>query len=153
MSEIDGLIDLLINSFKRSKNLPYTIRTNLCPTKKKNCGRHHGEVVIQSYNPETNKFHCINYGVHIPKSVFEYDQSEDIIRNTIEKSLKKLRHAKKPLVTVKELKKIIKMGQKSTKNIRITFRCTEEERRIIRSSAKSHGLSEMSDYIKLKVLS
>lgn len=152
MSEIDGLLELLINSFKRSKNLPYTIKTNMCPKYNKYCKRHHGEIVVTSYNSELNKFHCIVYGVHVPKSVLEYDQTEDVLRKMIKKSVTTMRR-NKSLVLVKELKKIIRSGEKLKNNIKITFRCTEEQKEIIRSDAKKNGFSEISDYIKLKLLS
>jgi len=151
-SEIDGLIELLINSFKRSKNLPYQIKTNFCPTKKKNCRRHHGEIVVTSFSPETNKFHCIYYGVHITKSVLEHDQTEDILKKMVKKSLTKEHLGAKRLVTVKALKKIIRR-ENLKNNTCITFRCSSEEKQIIRSNAKKSGFSEMSDYIKLKLLS
>lgn len=151
-SEIDGLIELLINSFKRSKNLPYTIKTNLCPKYNKYCKRHHGEIVVTSFNSELNKFHCIYYGVHVVKSVLEYDQSEEVLRKMIKKSVTTKRR-KRNLVSVKELKKTIKSGEKPSKETCITLRCTEEQKEIIRSDAKKNGFSEISDYIKLKLLS
>jgi hypothetical protein len=152
-SEIDGLIELLINSFKRSKNLPYAIKTNVCPKYKKNCTRHHGEIVVISFDMETKKFHCKYYGVHIPKTVFECDQTEDIVKSIIKKSLNTT-HRRKSLVTVKELKKFLKSPTKSKEKMTgIAFRCSEEVKQTIRSNAKKNGFSEMSDYIILKLLS
>ena len=151
-SQIQDLIELLISSFKRSKNLPYPIRTNLCPKSKKNCTRHHGEIVVESYDSNTKLFHCIYYGVHIAKKIYETDQTEDLIRNMIKKSLTKLYHGKKPMVTVKELKKFLYSMRKTTDNSPMTFRCSYEVKEIIRSNAKNLGL-DVSEYIISKLLS
>lgn len=152
-SEIDGLIALLFDSFKRSKNLPYTIKTNFCPTKKKNCTRHHGEVVVASFNPDMKKFHCVYYGVHTPKIVLEYDQNEDYVRTMIKDSLTKKYQNHRTLVEVKELKKFIRRSEVLGNRATVTFHCTNEQKEMYLSDAKKHGFRELSDYIKLKLSS
>ena len=152
-SEKNGLLELLLSSFKRSKNLPYPIRTNLCPKSKKNCKRHHGEIVVESYDSDLKLFHCVYYGVHAPKKIYETDQTEELVRNMIKKSLTKLYHDNKPLVTVREIKKILDIERKNAgKMTGFACRCTVEQKEILRSIAKGKGL-ELSDYIIMKLFS
>lgn len=149
-SEIDDLIELLVSSFQKSKYLPYKVKTGKCPLKKKNCTRHHGEIMIKSYNPDSKKFTCTYYGVHVTKS-FTYEQTVETIEKIIRTSLTKSRHDNKPLVLVREIKKLLKSDGKFKKYI-MHFRCTAEERSIIISNSKKSGL-DVSTYMKQKCLS
>ena len=88
ISEIDSLIDLLIYSFKHGKNLPFLIKTKNCPSKKKYCKRHHGEIIITEYKKDANKFHCDYFGVHERKVIFEFDQSEVVLKKIFNKYLR-----------------------------------------------------------------
>ena len=153
-SEIDSLVDLLIYSFKQGKNIPFTIKTKNCPTKKKYCRRHHGEILVTNYKSDTNKFHCDYYGVHERKIIFEFDQSEDVLKKIIKKYLR-LRTKddsiknNEPFLLVRDLKKIV---GKIDRPIVQRFRVNDKERERLLADAKKKGIS-VGDFIRLKLFS
>jgi ABC-type multidrug transport system ATPase subunit len=153
ISEIDSLVDLLIYSFKHGKNLPFLIKTKNCPTKKKYCKRHHGEIVVTEHKKDTNKFHCDYYGVHERNVIFQFDQSEDVLKKIFKKYLrvqtKKNRQKNEPLMLVKDIKKIV---GKIDRPIVQRFRVNKKEREKLLADAKKKDVS-VGDFIRLKLFS
>lgn len=157
-SEIDGLVKLLVNSFKLGFNLPFTIPTMRCPdyilykkNKIKKCRKRHAEIIVQAYNKTESTFHLLYYGMHIPNIQFEYDQDESILISMIKKSLTKRRRDVNTLLKVKDLKKIVK-STKIIRNKRITVRFSEKEYLMIASKAKRRNL-EKSEYVRMELFS
>ena len=153
ITEIDSLIDLLIYSFKHGKNLPFLIKTKNCPTRKKYCKRHHGEIVVTEYKKDTNKFHCDYYGVHERKVIFQFDQSEDVLKKIFKKYLrvqtKNNREKNEPLMLVRDIKKIV---GKIDRPIVQRFRVNKKEREKLLADAKKKDVS-VGDFIRLKLFS
>ncbi len=153
ISEIDSLIDLLIYSFKHGKNLPFLIKTKNCPSKKKYCKRHHGEIIITEYKKDANKFHCDYFGVHERKVIFEFDQSEVVLKKIFNKYLrlqtKTNREKNEPLMLVRDIKKIV---GKINRPIVQRFRVNKKERERLLADAKKKGVS-VGDFIRLKLFS
>jgi hypothetical protein len=154
ISQIDSLVDLLIYSFKHGKNLPFTIKTKNCPNKKKYCKRHHGEILVTEYKKDTNKFHCDYYGVHERKVIFQFDQSEEILKKIIKKYLRvrtKQNHSKsdEPFLLIRDLKKIV---GKIDRPIVQRFRVNSKERERLLADAKKKDVS-VGDFIRLKLFS
>lgn len=149
---VDYYIDLLIQSFKLQKLLPYSIRTgSSCPDKKKNCRKKHGEIIIKEFNPNNGKFHVYHYTVHNSKSVFDYWQEEKIVKEMILKSAKKFSYGKRPLLRIKEIKKILK-NQNIMLSDRVSVRCSHEEKDLLKSDAKKNNM-KYSDYVRKKLFS
>ncbi len=153
ITEIDSLIDLLIYSFKHGKNLPFVIKTKNCPSKKKYCKRHHGEIVITEYKKDTNKFHCDYFGVHERKIIFQFDQSEDVLKKIIKKyvttGIKQKRKNNQTLLLVRDIKKIV---GKIDRPIVQRFRVNKKEREKLLVDAKKKDIS-VGDFIRLKLFS
>jgi hypothetical protein len=153
ITEIDSLVDLLVYSFKHGKNLPFLIKTKNCPTRKKYCKRHHGEIVVTEYKKDTNKFHCDYYGVHERKVIFQFDQSEDVLKKIFKKYLrvqtKKNREKNEPLMLVRDIKKIV---GKIDRPIVQRFRVNKKEREKLLADAKKKDVS-VGDFIRLKLFS
>lgn len=150
---LEDYIDLLIESFKRNKNLPYTIKSgSSCPSKKKNCRKKHGEIVIKSYDRKEKKFHVFHYTIHEPKPVFDWWQDEIKIKEMILKQNKKLSYGKKPLMRLSDIKKILDKNEKRYRNKYIIARITSEEKELLVVNAKKKGM-KISDYIREKLLS
>jgi len=153
ITEIDSLVDLLVYSFKHGKNLPFLIKTKNCPTRKKYCKRHHGEIVVTEYKKDTNKFHCDYYGVHERKVIFQFDQSEDVLKKIFKKYLrvqtKKNREKNEPLMLVRDIKKIV---GKIDRPIVQRFRVNKKERERLLTDAKKKDVS-VGDFIRLKLFS
>ncbi len=153
ITEIDSLVDLLVYSFKHGKNLPFLIKTKNCPTRKKYCKRHHGEIVVTEYKKDTNKFHCDYYGVHERKVIFQFDQSEDVLKKIFIKFLrvqtKNNREKNEPLMLVRDIKKIV---GKIDRPIVQRFRVNKKEREKLLADAKKKDVS-VGDFIRLKLFS
>jgi len=76
-SQVDQLIDLLVQDFRKGLHLPFDVVTHSCPSKTKNCKERHGEIVITSYNKETGTFHAVYYSMHQSISEYEYERPEN----------------------------------------------------------------------------
>jgi len=58
---LEDYIDLLVESFKQKKNLPYKIKSGrACPDKneKKNCRKKHGEIIVKITTGNKKSFMC-----------------------------------------------------------------------------------------------
>jgi len=154
ISQIDSLVDLLIYSFKHGKNLPFIIKTKNCPTRKKYCRRHHGEILVTEYKKDTNKFHCDYYGLHERNVIFEFDQSEEILKKIIKKYLRvrtkvDSKKSNEPFLLIREIKKIV---GKIDRPIVQRFRVNKKERERLLADAKKKDVS-VGDFIRLKLFS
>jgi len=145
---VDSLIELLIYSFTQGKNLPFELRTKLCPDKKRSCKKRHGDIVVENFNKEDQSFFCSYYSVHQKKSVYSHQLSKLILKSTIKKIMKK-RNSKFLLLKVKDLEKFV---GKIERPINQHFRVSNEEKKILESKAKKKAIS-VSDYIRLELFS
>ncbi len=157
-SEVDGIVNLLIQSFKEGANLPFTIPTKTCPDlhpskkfKKKKCRKRHSEIVVGHYIEEGNKYHLFYFGMHTKKIIYEYDQEQDVLISMIKKSLQKKKIGGKTLLEIRKLKKILKTS-KINRNKRVTVRFTEKEFLGIQSKARIRNL-EITVYMRMKLFS
>lgn len=150
---VEEYIDLLIESFKRNKNLPYQIKTgSSCPDKKKNCKKKHGDIVVKEYDKNNGKFHVFHYAIHQTKSVFDWWQEEKVIKEIIKKSTIKFSYGKKPLLRIKELKKILNKNSNRWLNERLMIRMTTEEKKKLITNSKRNDL-KLSEYVRKKLFS
>ena len=117
----------------------------------KRCKRRHSEIIVQSYNKEENTFHLLYYGMHLPKVVFESDVNDDIVYDTIKKSMNASKWGTKKLLEVRVIKKILKTTKiKRSKWLHV--RITGNELMKLQSKANTRNL-EVSDYIRLILFS
>ena len=149
--KVDEYIDLLIESFKKNKNLPYSIKSgSSCPDKKKNCRKKHGEIIVKEYDRKQEKFNVLYYSVHTRKPVFVWWQEQKVLKEMILKTTKKFSYGKKPLLRIKELKKILNKKENRWLSEIITIRTTKEEKKQLVSNAKKKDL-KFSDYVRKKL--
>lgn len=147
----DEYVDLLIDTFKKNRNLPYAIKSgSSCPDKKKNCRKKHGEVIVKQYDGKQKKFHVLYYSVHTRKPVFVWWQDQKTLKQMILKTTKKFSYGKKPLLRIKELKKLIgnKKNRILSEHIRIRTTIQEKENLIAKSKKKN---MKLSDYVRKKL--
>ena len=150
-SQVEQLIDLLVQDFRKGLHLPYDVVTKSCPSKTKNCKERHGDIVITSYNKETGTFHNLYHGVHESTPPHEFDQTENIVKDIIKRNTKKTTTGKKPFLTVKDLKKLVDQRRINKNKIRsIRFTGYEDEK--IAMIAKERGM-EVSDFIRMRLFS
>lgn len=135
VSHTNELIDLLIKSLKNNENLPFKIKTAKCPHNNSKCKKKHGEIVVTEFNKK-RMFHCKFYSVHESDMVYEDDLDEEIVRNLISKSLKRKKHARKPLFTLKELEKVVDKSNIYRTEI-FCIRCTKHEKKNLTKRAKN----------------
>lgn len=148
---LEDYIDLLLESFRRNKNLPYKIKSGKsCPSKKKNCRKKHGEIVVKSYDRKEKKFHVFHYAIHNPKPVFDWWQDEIKLRQMILKQNKKLSYGKKPLMRLLDIKRTLDKNANRYKSKRIYLRVTEEEKELLIKDAKKRDL-KIADLIREKL--
>ncbi len=150
---IEDYIDLLIESFKKNKNLPYKIKTgSSCPDKKKNCRKKHGEIIVKSYDRNQKKFHVFHYSIHNPKPVFDWWQDESKITEMVVKQNKKFGIGKKPLLRLLDIKKILDKSENRYRSEKIDVRVTPEEKDQLKKSAKKKDM-RIADFIREKLFS
>lgn len=148
---LEDYIDLLLESFRRNRNLPYKIKSGKsCPSKKKNCRKKHGEIVVKSYDRKEKKFHVFHYAIHNPKPVFDWWQDEIKLRQMILKQNKKLSYGKKPLMRLLDIKRTLDKNANRYKSKRIYLRVTEEEKELLIKDAKKRDL-KIADLIREKL--
>lgn len=150
---LEDYIDILVESFKRNKNLPYKIKSgSACPSKKKNCRKKHGEIIIKKYDRKEKKFHVFHYTIHDPKPVFDWWQDELKIKEMILNQNKKMSYGKKPLMRLIDIKKTLNHEGRNYLSERIEMRISLKEKEILRIIAKKKGM-KISDYIREKLFS
>jgi len=143
----------LIESFRRNKNLPYAIKSgSSCPDKKKNCRKKHGEIIVKHYDKKQKKFHVLYYSVHTRKPVFVWWQEEKVLKEMILKSTKKFSYGKKPLLRIKELKKILDKKENRWLSENLRIRLTKNEKNSLREKAKKKDM-KLSDFVRKKLFS
>lgn len=144
---LEDYIDILIESFKRNKNLPYKIKTgSACPSNKKNCRKKHGEIIVKSYDRKEKKFHVFHYTIHDPKPVFDWWQTEEKIKEMILKQNTKTSYGKKPLMRLLDIKKTLDRNLSYRSKV-IRVRVTPEEQESLREKSKKKDMN-MSDFIR-----
>ena len=144
-------VGLLIETFKKNRNLPYAIKSgSSCPDKKKNCRKKHGEVIVKEYDKKQKKFHVLYYSVHTRKPDFVWWQDQKTLKEMILKTTKKLSYGRKHLLRIKELKKLLgsKKNRRLTEMIRIRLTILEKENLIAKSKKKD---MKLSDYVRKKL--
>jgi len=144
-------VDLLIESFKRKRNLPYSIKSgSSCPDKKRNCRKKHGEIIVKEYDKQKKKFYVLYYSVHMRKPVFVYWQDKILLKEMILKTTKKFSIGKKPLLRIKELKKILNKRQNRWLSQKIVIRITDDEKKKLITNSNKKGM-KLSDYVRKKL--
>ena len=150
---LEDYIDLLLESFKKKKNLPYKIKSGKsCPSKKKNCRKKHGEIIVKEYDRKQKKFHVFHYAIHNPKPVFDWWQDEDKLKEMILTQNKKMSYGKKPLMRLLDIKKILDKNEKRYRSERLEIRVTSEEKEFLRKNAMKNN-ARFTDYIREKLFS
>ncbi len=150
---LEDYIDLLLESFKKNKNLPYKIKSGKsCPDKKKNCRKKHGEIIVSEYDRKQKKFHVFHYAIHNPKPVFDWWQDELKLKEMILKQNQKVSYGKKPLMRLLDIKKVLDKNEKRYRSERIEIRATPEEKELLRKIAKKND-TRLTDYIREKLFS
>lgn len=145
---LEDYINILIESFKRNKNLPYKIKSgSVCPSKKKNCRKKHGEIIIKNYDRKQKKFHVFHYSIHDPKPVFDWWQDEVKIKEMILKQNEKMSYGKKPLMRLLDIKKTLERNSKRYRSEEIRVRLTPEEKQTLVKYSNNKGM-KLSDYVR-----
>ncbi len=157
-SEIDSVINMLLYSFRNGNNIPFMIPTQTCPDLKpskignrKSCKKHHSEIVVESYVPEEKNYRLLYYGMHTVKGVYTFDQSPEMVKQIIKKSLLKKKYAGKTLLEIRNVKKLLKKIDIDRTKL-IAFRVSDKEKKSIIAKAEKRNL-EISDYIRMKLFS
>ncbi len=154
---LEDYIDLLVESFKQKKNLPYKIKSGrACPDKneKKNCRKKHGEIIVKNYDRKQKKFHVFHYSIHNPKPVFDWWQDENTLKQMILKQTKKTSYGKKPLMRLIDIKKVLEksVNPHRYRSEQIFTRVTPDEKELLIKMAKKKD-QKVADYVREKLFS
>lgn len=106
---------------------------------------------MESYIPEKKMYLCLYYGMHDARNVNKFEQSEEIVKSILKRSMTKKRYGGKPLLQVRKLKKTLNKNQTDRDEV-ITVRVSMKEKNSLKSKAKNRGL-ELSDYVRMKLFS
>ena len=150
-SQVDQLINLLVEDFRKGLHLPFDAVSHRCPDKKKKCKKRHAVKVIISYNKENDTFHILDYAMHSSIPMFENDYSENIVKEIIKRRTKETTTGKKPHLSVKDLKKLIDEKRINKAKFR-SFRYTVYEDEKLATAAKERNM-ELSDFIRMRLFS
>ncbi len=144
------VIEQFVELLKKKKNLPYKIKMNKCPERKKTCTKHHGEIVVTSYDKRKKKFHLKYYGTHQKGIQFQYDQKKDFVFELIYNGVM----SKKHLITIDELIKKAKLDLKKSfyRTRKITISFSDSEYSIISRKAFKKNLTDY-EFCRSKLLS
>jgi len=149
---LEDYVDLLIESFKKNRNLPYKIKSGKsCPDKKKNCRKKHGEIIIKEYDKKQKKFHVYHYAIHNPKSVFDWWQEEKKIKELVMEQNKTVSYGYS-LMRLLDIKKTLDKNTNRYRSENLQLRATVEEIELLRKNAKKNDM-KFSDYIREKLFS
>lgn len=135
MKDVDTYLEVLILALQDRDSLPFKIKTRKkCPTGRRLCNRHHGEIVIESYDPDSKLFTCIFHGVHdnrFNSSTYPAEQIKKTIR----------RYIIKKTMTLTTIRKKVDISKFVAKNKLIQFRVSEIELASIQKRADKKGLN------------
>ncbi len=140
------LIFLLVENLKKYKNLPFVILTNNCPSHKKKCKKHHGEIVITSYNKKTKKFHLKYYSIHERGIQFQYDQPVEFIHQLI---LKFIESTGIRNMNLNYLRKFLDKEIIKTRRFSVLVRYNEFEYKIVKKKAFQKNL-DVATFVRKK---
>jgi hypothetical protein len=143
------VIDQFVELLKKKKNLPYKITMNKCPERKKTCSKHHGEIVVTSFDKRKKKFHLKYYGIHTKGIKFQYDQKKDFVFELIYNGV----ISKKHLITVNELIKKAKLDLKKSfyRTQKLTISFSDSEFATLSRKASKKNLS-VYEYCRSKLI-
>lgn len=135
MKDLDTYLEVLIVALQDKSSLPFKIKTRKkCPTGRRLCNRHHGEIVVESYDSAAMLFSCTFHGVHdnrFNSSTYPPEQVKKTIR----------RYIIKKTMTLKTIRKKIDISKFVAKNKLIQFRISEIELASIQKRADKKGLN------------
>ncbi len=148
-SQKKQIVEHFVESIKKRKLLPFKIRINKCPSRKKSCSKHHGEIIISSFDKKTQKFHLKYFGTHEKGIQFQYDQPAKFV---IELILKQIQ-SRKRLITTNQLKKFSKLDLDKSifRKNQINLHFSDAEFNNISKKASKKNLS-VYDYSRSKLL-
>lgn len=140
----DQYLKLVVEQLKQKKNLPFKIRKRRCPERNPKCRKYHGEVVVQSYDQTSNKFHLVYYGIHELGKIFEYDKPPEIVKGFLIKSIRRR------IMKLRDLKKMFDLDLFLRTKLLIV-RMTDMEFKIVQNDA-SRKKVKVSDYVRSVLL-